>query len=73
MTRQKDSEKIEIAKRELFRLSKFRGIHCRWMARFLKKRGWVVFYLEEQYRQCDDQCCWLKLYEYLENQEEKND
>jgi len=34
-----------------------------WMARFLQKRGWVVFYLEEQHRVCRKDMCWLKLYE----------
>jgi len=32
-----------------------------WMMKFLRKRGWVVFYLEEEYRECK-QVCWLKLY-----------
>lgn len=36
-------------------------IHHRLMMRFLRKRGWVVFYLEEEFRQCKD-VCWLKLY-----------
>ena len=36
-------------------------IHHRIMAKFLRKRGWVVFYLEEQARECKDMC-WLKLY-----------
>ena len=32
------------------------------MMRYLRKRGWVVFYLEEEHRWCNDMC-WLKLYE----------
>jgi len=37
--------------------------HHRMMMRFLRKRGWVVFYLEPQHRICNDGTCWLKLYE----------
>lgn len=32
------------------------------MGKWLKSRGWVVFYLEKRSRQCNDMC-WLKLYE----------
>jgi hypothetical protein len=38
-----------------------KGLHQRIMARFLRKRNWVVFYLEEEHRECND-VCWLKLY-----------
>ncbi len=41
--------------------------HHRVAARFLRNRGWVVFYLEERSRICGDGTCWLKLYQ----QEEK--
>jgi len=39
--------------------------HHRIMARFLRKRGWVVFYLEKRSRICDHKAgtCWLHLYE----------
>lgn len=33
----------------------------RWMAYWLRRQGWVVFYLEEQHRDCNG-FCWLKLY-----------
>jgi hypothetical protein len=33
------------------------------MMRFLRKRGWVVFYLDEPARKCFSGHCWLKLYE----------
>ena len=36
--------------------------HERLMARFLRPRGWVVFYLDEEQRGCNGEC-WLKLYE----------
>lgn len=36
--------------------------HHRMLAKYLKKRGWVVFYLEEENRTCGD-TCWLKLYQ----------
>jgi hypothetical protein len=43
----------------------FRNIlsfHHRIMANFLRKRGWVAFYLDERSRQCNGEC-WLKLYQ----------
>ena len=36
--------------------------HHRIMSRFLRKRGWVVFYLEEENRICNG-TCWLNLYQ----------
>jgi hypothetical protein len=44
-------------------LRNIRTVHHRIMANFLRKRGWVVFYLEERARHCDNECCWLKLYQ----------
>lgn len=38
------------------------SVHHRVMAKFLRKRGWVAFYLEEQARKCKGMC-WLELYE----------
>ncbi len=35
--------------------------HHRIMMNYLRKRGWVVFYLEENVRECRNMC-WLKLY-----------
>jgi hypothetical protein len=38
----------------------------RLMARYLERRGWVVFYLEPHSRSCGPQCrgfCWLREYE----------
>jgi hypothetical protein len=43
-------------------LRNLRNIHHRIMMRFLRKRGWVVFYLEEEARVCNNGMCWLKLY-----------
>lgn len=43
--------------------------HHRILARFLRKRGWVVFYLEKEARSCTEGSCWLKLYEYEMNAE----
>lgn len=39
-----------------------KSFHHRIMAKYLRKRGWVVFYLEEEARTCKDMC-WLKLYQ----------
>jgi hypothetical protein len=37
--------------------------HHRWMMRYLRKRGWVVFYLEPIHRtRCKDPWCWFNLY-----------
>lgn len=36
------------------------------MARYLRRRGWVVFYLDEQSRHCGEGknlTCWLALYQ----------
>lgn len=35
----------------------------RLMMRFLRWRGWVVFWLDEPARHCSDGSCWLRLYE----------
>lgn len=48
-------------------LENARTFHHRMMANYLKKRGWVAFYLEKQTRTCDKDCCWLELYEYEES------
>jgi hypothetical protein len=42
------------------------SFHHRLMARYLQRRGWVVFYLEPQARKCGD-VCWLRLYESEQN------
>ncbi|KKL04801.1 hypothetical protein LCGC14_2053180 [marine sediment metagenome] len=38
-----------------------KSFHHRLMMNYLRKRGWVVFYLEENVRECKNMC-WLKLY-----------
>ncbi len=43
-----------------------RSIHHRLMANYIRKRGWVAFYLEEDARVCKG-VCWLKLYQQEEN------
>ena len=45
-------------------LRNMKTFHQRIMMRYLRKRGWVVFYLEPKHRTCGHDCCWLKLYEY---------
>lgn len=42
--------------------SNAKRFHHRLMAKFLRKRGWVVFYLEEEHRTCKGQC-WIDLYQ----------
>jgi hypothetical protein len=48
----------------------FLSWHHRVMAKYLRKRGWVVFYLEERARDCNDGTCWMKLYTASETQKE---
>lgn len=44
--------------------------HQRFAARWLRRRGWVVFYLEDRARFCPDtQGCWLNLYQQAEAKE----
>lgn len=38
-------------------------IFDRILMKYLRKRGWVVFWLETKYRKCNKGSCWLKLYE----------
>lgn len=44
-------------------LQNLKHIHHRLMMRYLRKRNWVVFYLEPKYRKCKDGVCWLEMYE----------
>jgi len=41
-------------------------IHHRLMARYLRRRGWVVFYLEQEHRECRGGECWLEMYQGTE-------
>ncbi len=50
------------------KLSNTRTFHHRILANFLKRRGWVVFYLED--RECRS-VCWLDLYEQGEAKKRK--
>lgn len=51
-------------------LSNLKTLHHRLMMGYLRKRGWVVFYLEEKHRECKNGTCWLKLYQSQENTNE---
>lgn len=55
-------ERFKVWWRGAGRLRNIGNIHHRLMANFLRKRGWVVFYLEEEFRTCSNELCWLKLY-----------
>ena len=44
-------------------LNNAKTFHHRIMARFLRKRKWVVFYLPPEQRVCKKGSCWLKLSE----------
>lgn len=39
-----------------------KNFHQRIMMRFLRKRGWVVFYLSPEVRECKGKMCWMRLY-----------
>ena len=41
---------------------------ARMLARYLRRRGWVVFYLDEQARECRAEC-WMRLYQAGERKE----
>lgn len=46
------------------KMQNLRSFHHRILARYLERRGWCVFYLEERARHCPSQgTCWLELYE----------
>lgn len=42
-----------------------------WMMSYLRKRGWVVFYLEKEHRTCSNTTCFLNLYDAILEDEEK--
>ena len=44
-------------------LRNLRSAHHRMMMRYLRRRGWVVFYLDEQARTCGAGTCWLEVYQ----------
>ncbi len=62
-------KKIKRENRRVF-FKNAKTFHHRIMARFLRKRGWVVFYLEEGARKCKGEC-WLKLYQSEEARHSK--
>lgn len=43
----------------------------RWAAKWLKRRGWVCFYLDQEYRTCNGGTCWLRLYQDGERREQR--
>ena len=50
-------------------LENAKSFHHRLMMKYLRNRGWVVFYLEKKHRVCNG-TCWLKLYEIERKQDE---
>jgi hypothetical protein len=49
-----------------------RHVHERIMVRYLRKKGWVVFWLDKESRVCNEGTCWLQLYEDAMKYEEEN-
>ena len=49
-------------------LANLPSTHHRWMSSYLRRRGWVCFYLEERSRDCHADC-WLKLYRESEKRD----
>jgi len=44
-------------------LENLKSFHHRIMMRYLQKRGWVVFYLDEEHRKpCNDDSCYYNLF-----------
>jgi len=33
-----------------------------WAMRYLRNRGWIVFWLDDYARECRGDGCWLKIY-----------
>jgi hypothetical protein len=33
-----------------------------WMMKYLRRKGWIVFWLDEPAKKCGNDLCWLKLY-----------
>lgn len=52
--------------REFLIWHNFVTIPHRWMAYWLRRRGWVCFYLDQSSRECRA-VCWLKLYQESES------
>ena len=52
-----------------------RMFYERIMMRYLRKRGWVVFWLDKENRSCSGggNTCWLKLYNEELTKEKNND
>ena len=44
-----------------------------WMMRYLRDRGWVVFWLDEEARKCAGGNCWLKLWQEEEYRRKKEE
>jgi hypothetical protein len=55
----------------LFLWQNVRTAPNRWVAAWLRRRGWVCFYLDEAARHCGPGGCWLQLYREIEARERK--
>lgn len=40
-----------------------------WMARYMRRRGWAVFYLDPSARECRQGWCWMQEYQAQQNRE----
>ena len=53
-------------------LNNAKHFHERLICNYLKKHGWVVFYLDPRSRDCTDiTFCWMKLYKQEEAKEKR--
>jgi len=57
-----DNKMVDIRRRIFAWFVNANTFHHRIMMRYLRKRGWVVFYLEGIFRECNGDTCWMKLY-----------
>lgn len=48
-------------------IRRVKNFHIVLMMQYLRKRGWVVFYLPEDARRCCDGICWIKSYNRVVN------
>ncbi len=53
-------------------IKNLKTFHHRLMMRYLRKRGWVVFYLENSARVCPGDFCWLNIYNQEQGREDNN-
>ncbi len=52
-------------------MTRLRAFLERKLAIYLRRRGWVVFWLDIEQRRCSPQVCWLAMHEIERRQDEE--